>query len=253
MNKYISVKNISCCYGKKEVLSDISMDIDKGKILFLMGNNGSGKTTLLKCLLNNIPIQKGSILFDGKLVSDISKSDFSKMISYVPQNINLNCDLKVKDYLVLGRNPYIAFGSPTSCDYEIVEKYALQTGVLEILTQPFNSLSGGQKQWVTITRALIQEAPVLVMDEPMSALDLEKQAELLILLKRLKDEFGKTIILTSHNPNHCFCVDSIVCLLNHKHVLAFGNPKQVFTQEHIYDVYGPHILLRTDNLIEFSL
>ena len=91
MNKYISVKNISCCYGKKEVLSDISMDIDKGKILFLMGNNGSGKTTLLKCLLNNIPIQKGSILFDGKLVSDISKSDFSKMISYVPQNINLNC------------------------------------------------------------------------------------------------------------------------------------------------------------------
>ena len=132
MNKYISVKNISCCYGKKEVLSDISMDIDKGKILFLMGNNGSGKTTLLKCLLNNIPIQKGSILFDGKLVSDISKSDFSKMISYVPQNINLNCDLKVKDYLVLGRNPYIAFGSPTSCDYEIVEKYALQTGVLEI-------------------------------------------------------------------------------------------------------------------------
>lgn len=253
MNKYISLKNISCCYGKKEILSNISMDIDKGKIVFLMGNNGSGKTTLLKCLLNNIPIQKGSILFEGKEISHISKSDFSKLISYVPQNININCDLKVKDYLVLGRNPYIAFGSPTSYDYEIVEKYALQTGILNILTQPFHLLSGGQKQWVTITRALIQETPVLIMDEPMSALDLEKQAELLILLKNLKKQLGKTIILTSHNPNHCFCLDSSVCLLNHKKILAFGHPKQVFTQKNISDVYGPHILLNNNNFIEFNL
>ena len=253
MNKYIFIDHVNCSYGKKQVLSDIVMEIEKEDIIFLMGNNGSGKTTLLKCLLNQLSFQKGSILFEGRQGSSLSRAEFAKMISYVPQNINVTCDLQVKDYLVLGRNPYIQFGNPSEDDYEKVKEYALQTGISDILTQSFYSLSGGQKQWVTITRALIQETPILIMDEPMAALDLGKQAELLVLLKRLREEFGKTVILTSHNPNHCFCIDSKVCLLHNKHILAFGNSEEVFTQEHLYTVYGKYILRQSDNLITFSL
>jgi iron complex transport system ATP-binding protein len=99
----------------------------------------------------------------------------------VPQNINMNCDFRVKDYLVLGRNPYIVFGNPKSSDYELVEFYADKTGITDILEKNFNSLSGGQKQWVTITRALVQETEIIIMDEPMSALDMGKQAELMML------------------------------------------------------------------------
>lgn len=246
MSSILTIKDLSCSYGKSIVLNRLSFDVKNGEIIFIMGNNGAGKTTLLNCILQNIQYCSGEIFYNNQLLNLSSKNKLSKLIAYVPQNVNINCDFKVKDYLILGRNPYIPFGNPKKHDYNIVETYATRMGVLDIIDRPFNTLSGGQKQWVAITRALVQDAPIIVMDEPMSALDLGKQAELLSLLKILSNE-GKMILLTSHNPNHCFSLpNSKVCLLHDNSILGFGIAKNVFTKNNIDLVYGTNISIRDD-------
>lgn len=246
MSDIITIKNLSCAYGKSKVLNDISFCVEPQSIVFIMGNNGAGKTTLLNCLLNNIKATRGEIWYNGELLENISKEKLARTVSYVPQNVNINCDFKVKDYLILGRNPYISLGNPKDSDYEIVEKYAVKTGIIGIIEKPFNTLSGGQKQWVAITRALVQETPILIMDEPMSALDIGKQADLLMLLKELASD-GKTIILTSHNPNHCFYLkDSKVCLINDNAILSYSSAETAFSLKNIKAVYGEHVFLSED-------
>ena len=107
---------------------------------------------------------------------------------------------------------------------------------------PFNKLSGGQKQSIAITRSLIQDTPLIVMDEPMSALDLEKQADLLSLLRDLSQE-GKTIVLTTHNPNHALTIDSDACFLKEGEVVAFGNSAHIIQENLLHVIYGESVSL----------
>lgn len=253
MNNLIRIDHLNYTYGKHQVLSDISLEIGPRSLLFVMGNNGSGKTTLIKCMLSSYEVTPGTIWYQGEELSRIGRTKFAKMVSYVPQNINISCDYKVKDYLVLGRNPYITFGNPRKQDYELVEFYAEKTRIRNILEKSFHTLSGGQKQWVVITRALVQETPIIMMDEPMSALDMGKQAELLGLLRDLRDRGGKTVILTSHNPNHCTVMDCNVCLLHRKRIYAYGSPRQVLTPETVSEIYGENVKVAENGYIGFCL
>lgn len=253
MTNIIEIADVSCSYGKKQVLRDISFSVRENTIFFLMGNNGSGKTTLMNCILNNRKVQKGNIYILGKSVSEMSEKELSKVISYVPQIISINCEFKVKDYLVLGRNPYISLGNPSDKDYSIVFETAEKMKLGDILEHKFNELSGGQKQWCSIARALIQETPIIIMDEPMSALDMGKQSELLLMLKRLIDTEKKTVILTTHNPNHCMKLESEVCWLHEKSVCAVGKSHDVFTEDRIKAVYGEHVCLNPYSYIDFDI
>lgn len=253
MTDLITVENLTCAYDSEDVLKEISLHVKEKDVIFLMGNNGSGKTTLLNCLLNNLFIKQGNIYYEGRNINIISKEKFAKLVAFVPQNFNTACEFKVKDYLVLGRNPYIRLGNPKKSDYLIVEKYAEQTGVVDILNKSFNSLSGGQKQWVTITKAMVQETKIMIMDEPMSALDFGKQGELLLLLYELNKQ-GKTIVLTSHNPNHCFCIPvAKVCMIDAGIIQAFGTPKSIFNEEMIKRIYGKNVCLNRNGKIDFCL
>ena len=253
MTKCITVSNLVCSYGKEDVLKNISLDIYENDLIFLMGNNGSGKTTLLNCLLNNLFYKSGNIELYGNDIKKMSRDLFARKVAYIPQNFNKVCEFSVKDYLVLGRNPYIRLGNPQKTDYEIVERYAKQTGIDDFLDRPFNALSGGQKQWIAITRAIVQETPVIIMDEPMSALDFGKQAELLALLKELKHQ-GKTIILTTHNPNHCFCSsDSKVCIVNNGIIEAYGSSTIAFNDTLIQKIYGEKVYKSADGLLSFNM
>ena len=253
MTKCINVRNLVCSYGKEDILKDISFEVENNDIFFLMGNNGSGKTTLLNCLLNNLLYRCGRIELFGEDIKKMSRELFARKVAYIPQNFNTFCEFTVKDYLVLGRNPYIRLGNPQNIDYEIVEKYAKQTGVDDILERPFNTLSGGQKQWVAITRAMVQETPVMIMDEPMSTLDFGKQGELLILLKELNKQ-GKTIILTTHNPNHCLCfVDARVCIINNGIIEAYDFPKNAFNDAVVKKIYGENVCISVEGTLNFNM
>lgn len=242
-NPAIHIENLCFSYEKALVLKHLSMDIEPDRICFIMGNNGSGKTTLLKNLMGFLVPQSGDILIQGKSITSLDRRVMSKLISYVPQAIHLNTDFTVVDYLSLGRTPYTGFSSKLSDeDYRVIEKYSVMLGTDSIYDVPFNKLSGGQKQIVAIARSLIQDTPLIIMDEPMSALDIGKQVDVLNVLQNLTLE-QKTIILTTHNPNHALAINSDSCFLQHGEIVAFGRSDEIICESLLQDIYGENITL----------
>lgn len=239
MNTVIELKNISFSYKKNQIFEDFSVDFYEKKISFLLGKNGSGKTTLLKLLNGFLEPDMGEVYINRKNLHACSQQYLSKTISYVPQNINASNGFSVLDYLVLGRYPYIKY-TFTAADYDIAKKMAAEMGVDNILYKTMLELSGGEKQLISITRALIQDTPIIIMDEPMSALDLGNQAEALDVIKKLQDK-GKTVILTTHNPMHTFQIDSVVYLLHEGKIISQGPTFEVINNENIQAVYGDKV------------
>ena len=244
MNKpAISIQDICFAYDNHVIYQSFTLDIEENDISFIMGLNGCGKTTLLKIICAFLKVQSGEILVRGRKLYDYDNKFLARTIAYVPQIANMNSDFLVKDYLALGRTPYMGIiGNLRKDDYDIVESFAQDLGIMDILNNEFNQLSGGQKQIVSICRALVQESPIIILDEPMSALDMGKQAEFLSLLLKLKSE-GKTIVLTSHNPNHAFAIEesSSVCFIHDGSILALGKPRQVLTPDNMLRVFGDKV------------
>lgn len=239
----VHVKDICFAYESKMILKHLSMDIVPNNICFIMGNNGSGKTTLLKNMMGFLLPQQGEIQIAGENVANIEKQTMSRLVSYVPQAIHLNTDFSVIDYISLGRTPHMGMLSKmTNKDYQIIEDVSVLLGVDEIYEIPFNKLSGGQKQMVAIARSLVQDTPVIIMDEPMSALDIGKQVDLLKVLYDLSKK-GKTIIITTHNPNHALAVESDACFLQEGEIAAFGKSSDIICNELLQQIYGQNILL----------
>ena len=239
----VHIKDVCFAYESKMVLKHLSLDIAPNSICFIMGNNGSGKSTLLKNIMGFLLPQQGVIQLIGENVANIDKQTMSRLVSYVPQAIHLNTDFSVIDYISLGRTPHMGLLSKmTYEDYQIIEEVSVLLGINEIYEIPFNKLSGGQKQMVAIARSLVQDTPVIIMDEPMSALDIGKQVDLLNVLNELSKE-GKTIIITTHNPNHALAVESDACFLQEGEIAAFGKSSEIIRNELLNKIYGENILL----------
>lgn len=245
MNKenVVSINDICFAYESNMVLKNISMNIKQNRICFIMGNNGSGKTTLLKNITGFLIPQSGNVIINDLDISKVDKKTLSKYVSYVPQAIHLNTDFSVFDYLSLGRTPYLKLTDKLSeNDYQIIEEYSTKLGIDDLYDIPFNKLSGGQKQMVCIARSLIQETSVIVLDEPMSALDLGKQAELLKYLFKLS-KVGKTFIMTTHNPNHALVVDSDSCFIQHGKIISYGKSSEIIDCSLLNRIYGNDIIM----------
>jgi len=246
----ICIEDVCFSYEKEMILKHLSMEIAKNRLCFIMGNNGSGKTTLLKNLMGFLIPNHGTITIKGQNISEIDHQTMSRLISYVPQAISLNTDFSVIDYLSLGRTPHLGLVSKLQDeDYAIIDRFAEEIGVLDILDVPFNKLSGGQKQLVAIARSLIQDTPIIIMDEPMSALDIGKQVDLLRVLVSLADS-GKTVVLTTHNPNHAMVVDSDSCFVKNGEIVAFGNSRDVIEEGLLKSVYGDNITLNHGEIMD---
>ena len=199
---YIEVRNLTFGYEKnKIVLDDLSIGFNKGKVVALLGRNGSGKSTFLDCLLG-VNDYRGTIEIDGNNIKELSSREYAKLVSYIPQSVQINIDYSVCDFVSFGRNPHIVFGaSPSQKDYEIVANCIEKCGISELFNKNINKISGGERQLAFIARALAQESPIIVMDEPTAALDFGNQQKLFKIISSLANE-GKTIIFTTHNPNH---------------------------------------------------
>lgn len=237
-NTLLKVNDLSFSYGNKQVLRNVSCLIEQGCVYTLLGKNGSGKTTFFKCVLKQNKIQENNIYFQGSDITKISISDYSKLVSYVPQLTSQeNYDISVRDYLVQGRTPFLkTFGVPGKDDYLISLRYARMTGIENMMGSYLNELSGGELQMINITRALIQETPLIVMDEPLSALDIPNQLKVLSLIEQL-EKAGKTIIFSSHNPNHAIHLNSKILLLKNGEMLT-GDCSELIDEKILSETYG---------------
>ena len=234
----LETRNLSYSYhAGQAILNDISLKIYEGSVTVLLGLNGSGKTTLIKVLTGLLKPLKGTTFIEAKDITQISSTELSKLISYVPQNIS-DTDFAVLDYLTFGRMNTIKFySSPKSEDYEKAKAVAEELGIIDLLSEKMNELSGGQRQLVTIARAVVQDSEIIIMDEPTASIDYKFLNVVIRYIYKLKNR-GKTIVLSCHNPSIPLLLNADVIVLEHGKVRMTGKAREVLTLQTLCDIYG---------------
>jgi iron complex transport system ATP-binding protein len=245
----IEIKNLNFSYGKKQVLKNINLNFEKGKIYGLLGLNGSGKTTLLKLVLNLLKEDQGMIFLEGRAKKDYREEEISKNIAYVPQSITITYDISVMDFLMMGFNPFLKlFEKPNREHEEIAEDYLRQVQIAHLREKNLNSLSGGELQMVLITRALIQNTDFIVMDEPVSNLDLKNQRYIMDKIREVSRKYSKTMIMSLHDPNliRKYCDRAI--LLKQGEIIGEGIAVESINRKNLREIYDmPFEKIETTN------
>lgn len=240
----IKIHHITFGYGPKTVLDDVSLTIKPNSLTALVGLNGAGKSTLFRCLTKQNQVCSGYITVNGKNIDNYSVHAYAKLVSVVPQLSSIKqIDCRVRDFLVEGRTPYLStFAVPGKAEYQFSEMVAKKMEIDHFLDKDFSKLSGGEQQLVLLTRALVQDTPIILLDEPMSALDMSNQAFLLKVIKQLSSE-GKTVIFSTHNPNHALLLGCDVVMLRNGTVLSHDAAERCFTQENLCQLFGKNVRL----------
>ena len=246
----IKTSNLSFKYDKKAakpVLNSINLELKEGSVNVLLGLNGCGKTTLIKLLAGLEKPTEGVILYDEQDLQTIRIKERAKKFSYVPQQANVTNDVPVRQYLSYGTTNTLAFYEhPGKEEMKLVEDTAEKLHITHLLDKNLGEISGGELQIVLIACALIQRTPIMLLDEPTSALDMKNQNLVLSILKDIAREQNKTIVLSSHNPNHALFLDSNVVLIHDGVVREEGPAKELIKVEKLVPIYGDHVCVSKD-------
>jgi iron complex transport system ATP-binding protein len=240
----LKVQNINFGYDQRDVLKDISFQVNKGEIFFLLGPNGCGKTTLLDCVLGLLRPRNGNIQLNGTNINGIRHETIARQVAYVPQSHEKTFPYTVMDIVLMGRASYIGlFGSPSEEDMAIVEESLALVGILHLRDRRYTQLSGGEGQLVMIARALAQKTPLIVMDEPTAHLDFKHELVIMETIVDLVRETGLSILMATHFPNHAFYfenndIPTRVTLMNDNRFLRAGSPTEVLSEENIRLIYN---------------
>lgn len=230
--------NLNVSYASRQVLKNINLEIRKGEILALLGPNGSGKSTLLRTLSGTLVPRSGTVTLDGRSLHSISAPERARLVSVVPQHALMPPAFTVWETVLLGRTPYINFlGQVSACDEEIARSALQKVDALALQDRYIGELSGGEQQRVLLARALAQAAPILLLDEPTTFLDLAHQMSLLDLVHRLVGEQGLTVVIALHDLNLAARYADRVALLVDGCLAALGDPRQVLQPETIAQAY----------------
>ncbi|PGH25275.1 ABC transporter ATP-binding protein [Fusobacterium animalis] len=236
----INIEKLNYSYGKKEVLKELSLDIDENKLTGIIGPNGCGKSTLAKNIIKYINGKFESFKIMDTDIRELSHKKIAQLISYIPQKSTIISNISVFDYVLLGRFPLLknSWDNYSEKDYEIVENNINLLNIKELRNRNVETLSGGELQKALLARALAQEAKILLLDEPTSALDLNNAVEFMKILKNIsiKKEMSVVIIIHDLNLASLFC-DSLIILKDGKFIEK-GSPKEVINEKNIKSVYN---------------
>ena len=234
----IEVKNLSFSYGDRPVLHDISFSVGKGEFLSILGPNGVGKSTLFRCVLGLLSGYTGQVLVDGADARSFSVREAAKHIAYIPQSSHPIFNYSVHDIVLMGRTSGLStFRSPGRQDREICDWAMEKMGITRLRDRCFHRLSGGEQQLVLIARALVQKAPILMLDEPTANLDFGNQLLVLEQARSLAGE-GYTVIQTTHHPEQSYMYSDRILTIQNGRVLTEGSPEEVLTEKTIHALYG---------------
>lgn len=234
----VEVRNLSFSYGDRPVLYDINFKAGKGEFLSILGPNGVGKSTLFRCVLGLLSGYTGQVLVDGVDARSFSIREAAKHIAYIPQSSHPIFNYSVFDIILMGRTSGLStFRSPKKADTEICQWAMEKVGITRLRDRCFHRLSGGEQQLVLIARALVQKAPILMLDEPTANLDFGNQLLVLEQARNLARE-GYTVIQTTHHPEQSFMFSDRILTIQKGRVLTEGTPEQVLTEDTIRALYG---------------
>ena len=233
----IEVKNLSFSYGEKNILQNISFSVEKGTFVSVLGPNGAGKSTLFRCILGLLPDYSGEILVDNKNRKQFFVREASRQIAYIPQSSHSLFHYPVFDIVLMGRTSHTSLlRNPGREDERLCLNALDRVGIGHLKEHCFHKLSGGEQQLVLIARALAQDAPVLLLDEPTANLDFGNQLLVLRQAKQLAQE-GYTVIQTTHNPEQSYLFSDRILALQRGSVIADGKPSEVLTDGLMKQLY----------------
>jgi iron complex transport system ATP-binding protein len=219
-------------------LADVSLSVHEHEVCVLLGPNGAGKTTLLRCLLGLLTPHGGMIQVLGTDIAALSSRQLARRVAYVPQSTTTPFPFTALDMAMMGRTPYLAATTaPAAADRRSAMAQLERLGIGHLARRPFSLLSGGERQLTLLARALVQQAPVLVLDEPTAALDYGNEVRILDVITDLA-RAGRCVLMTTHQPAHALTHANRAVLMRGGRLVADGAPEDVVTSESLSDLYG---------------
>ncbi|MFO8010950.1 MAG: ABC transporter ATP-binding protein [Dehalococcoidia bacterium] len=238
----LKLEEVSLGYGKVLVLSNINISVNSGEMVGIIGPNGSGKSTMLKGISRTLKTKGGRILINGEDISRCTRGNLARIIAVVPQSPNLPDTFTGFEIVLMGRTPYLGrFRFEGMKDFDIAWRAMAITNTQPIAERKMNEISGGQKQLLTIARALAQEPELILLDEPTAHLDINYQVEILDFVKTLCKQEGIAAVAVLHDLNLAAQYCDRLVLLDGGGIHAKGKPEEVITEETIKEVYGARV------------
>jgi iron complex transport system ATP-binding protein len=243
----IKLHQVSGGYGKKQVIHDVSLTIKKGSFFSIIGPNGSGKTTLIRLISGELKPSRGFIQVDNKNLANLSLHKRAQKIAVLSQTYELGIDFTVKEIVSLGRYPYQKgfFNDDTELDEAVISQAMVQTNVMHLAHQPFNQLSGGEKQRVMLAKTFAQQPDILILDEPTNHLDVFHTKELLETLLTWKREKNVTIIAILHDINIASLYSDDIALLANGRFVEVGDASILHNEKHMSELF--HVAMQVVN------
>ena len=234
----LEVKDLKYQFDDKKIIfNNVNFSIEKGEILTILGPNGAGKSTLLNCLANLYKPSNGEIILKDKPLKCYKLNEIAKILGYVPQTHTPAYAYTVREFVVMGRAPYIGmFQKPSKKDYELVDTILSDMNIMHVANCPYTQISGGERQQATIARAIVQKPEIIMFDEPTNHLDYGNQIRMIKLIKKLASK-GYSIILTTHMPDHAIMLGGKVGVLDYDGKLIVGKSDEILKEDILRKIY----------------
>lgn len=241
----LEVKELSCGYKKQAIIQNVSFQLSKGEVLCLFGPNGVGKTTFFKTLMGFMKSLNGEILIQRQRIEQLNRETMARHMAYVPQAHQTAFAFNVIDVVVLGRIAHMGKQKyPSAQDYKKAWEALERLQITHLGKKLYTQISGGERQMVLIARALTQDAPILIMDEPTSNLDFGNQIKVMEQIQRLKEQ-GYAVIMTTHSPDQVLLCGDQVMIFHGGSLMKIGTPKDIMTPQLIKEIYDVEVTVNS--------
>lgn len=234
----LAFENVRVNYSGRTAVAEFTDTVKPGEWLCIIGPNGAGKSSLLRAIAGVAPYD-GRILVDGSPLTARSSRRRAQLVAYVPQSPVLPSGMTGREYVLLGRNPFVThFGNESSHDHSMVNDVIERLDLAHLASRDVDTLSGGERQRLVIARAIAQEAPILLLDEPTSALDIGHQQQALELVDKIRREHGLTVLSAMHDLTLAGIYSDRLALMHAGHRVAHGTAHEVLRAETLGEFYG---------------
>ena len=242
----IQVRELTKLYGKKQVVENVSVDIQRGQITSFIGPNGAGKSTLLSMVSRLLDADTGEVLIDSTNTKKLKSNEFSKRVSILKQSNYMNVRLTIRELVSFGRFPY-SKGRLNDEDEKMVDQ-SIDYMDLKVMENSYlDELSGGQRQRAFIAMVIAQDTDYILLDEPLNNLDMKHSVQIMKILRRLVDELGKTVVIVLHDINFASVYSDRIVALKNGRVVKDGTTEEIIQSAALKEIYDMDIPIQQMN------